>query len=177
MNLTFENISGTMILTDPELKYPSWCQAVVPKVKTGKWSVGYDSLHRKDKTLITFLYVYNIAAAMDNLGLISKIDNGEGSDLPFECAVNSGGFNISDLEEFKTKMEPNIRVKPNLGLGLTPNGVAVVAGFGNVNSYTVKGVKDSEGNYVAFSVVFIKQVQDDPEEDNGSEDEETNEED
>jgi hypothetical protein len=113
--------------------------------------------------------------------------------MPFSAGVDSGQFGFFDKEFYRNDEKAKELKKHNFGddydteegdewyracaditladeqWGVLPNGVVSSSGFGD-GSYRVFGQKDSNGEYVAFQVVFIE-AEEDEDEDEWGEDE------
>jgi len=180
MENTFEVTSGAIVCSDPCYTLDTWCMGIVENVKNGTWVA---DIERMDVdgwgNRIAVLEVRHIDHT--NVGF----DFNE--HLPFTGGVDSGQFGFfdkafyrndesaKDLEKYDfssdfDKEDGDIWYRAccqkTLGeesWGVLPNGAVSSSGFGD-GSYDVFGVKNKDGEYVAFAVVYIW---DDEDEDEG----------
>jgi hypothetical protein len=172
MEKSFEVISGELVCSDPCYSLDVWCMGVVDNVKKGTWVADVERSDEGDwGNRIAMLSVRHID---HNSNTPLELEN----ELPFVGGVDSGQFGFFDKDFYrndesakdlgKYNFSPDYdreegdqwyRACANLTLdseqwGVLPNGVVSSSGFGD-GSYGVFGEKNAEGEYVAFSVVFI----------------------
>jgi hypothetical protein len=194
MSKVFSVTSGKMVCSDPCYSIPTWCQGVIENVKNGKWEAGIatsDEGSRGER--ITHLWVYNLDAAIKNPSLVSDIENYRGHKLPFSGGVDSGQFGFFDFAHYRNDESAKDLTKYNFrenfdqesgdqwyraccnitltdeSWGVLPFGTVSSSGYGD-GSYIVKGIKDDNGEYVAFCVEYIGQYDEDDEDDDWDED-------
>jgi hypothetical protein len=176
---TFNIESGKMVCSDPCYSIPTWCQGVMENVKTGEWVAGIET---SDEGVfgerISRLWVYNLESSIMNPLLISQIESFQGDELSFSAGVDSGQFGFFDFKHYRNDESAKDLEKVDFGenydresgdewyracgkltlgdesWGLLPFGVVSSSGFGD-GAYMVKGIKDDDGEYVAFCVEFI----------------------
>ena len=185
MAKTFQVTSGKMVCSDPCYSIPTWCQGIVDNVKNGVWEAGIkESDEGAWGTRIAYLWVYNIEAVTKNPQILSDIETYHGSPMPFAGGVDSGQFGFFDFAHYRNDASAEGLPKSYFGddydresgdawyracaeltlgeesWGELPHGVVSSSGFGD-GSYGVVGIKDDEGQYVAFCVEFIGNDEDD----------------
>lgn len=196
MNNVFEITSGKIVCSDPCYSIPTWCQGVIDNVKNGKWIAGVATSDEGSwGERISRLWIYNHEAAINDRLIIHEIENYNGSELPFSAGVDSGQFGFFDFNHYRNDESAKDLKKYGFGddfdresgdqwyracceltlgnesFGVLPFGVVSSSGFGD-GSYLVKGIKNSEGLYVAFCVEFISDIEGgewDDDDDDGSE--------
>ena len=176
---SFNVTSGGIILSDPSIEISSWVQANISNVKNGVWEC--DIIRKEPHSdKISMLYAYNVEAAIDNPEIMQQIMFNEGRLLPFNIQVHEGTFGFFDHDNYGNSSGERLSLCRELTnskneWGVLPYGVVARAGFGNTSQYTAKGIKLLEGQYVAFSIEFIKEVIRDSEDLIDDEDEEEDE--
>lgn len=168
---TFEIVSGKIVCSDPCYPIPVWCQGIVENVKNGTWIADVS----KDGSRIARLSIRHSECDSFYLDRQTKLD--------FDCGVDSGQFGFFDHTAYRNDASAHDLPKidfnnPNSesgddwyracckitlekkAWGIMPYGVVSSSGHGD-GSYDVKGVKNDEGLYVAFSVDFISDEYDD----------------
>jgi len=183
MENKFEIKSGKAVLSDPCYELGTWCQGVVDKVKNGEWIGDVDYLDagdwgRRVTALLSHHKDYHTTA--DEVFAT-------GEKLPFDGGVDSGQFGHFDYDGYRNdetiagvkrisedadiirEEEPwySICCDRTLGdkrFGVIPLGVVSSSGYGD-GSYDTYGVKNADGEYVAFATMFINEVaeEDEPE--------------
>jgi hypothetical protein len=189
MEKTFEVTSGVIVCSDPCYTIPTWCQGVVENVKKGTWIAEVektDSGSWGDR--IATLTIVNKDSLDKDITLSNRVEEMYSTEpLNFGAGVDSGQFGFFDKDfyrndesakdlkkygfgdDFETKSGDSwYRACCDLTLdkeqwGVLPNGAVSSSGFGD-GSYDVFGIKNDEGEYVAFSVVFIWNDEDEEEE-------------
>lgn len=179
MSKVFNVISGKMVCSDPCYEIPTWCQGVIENVKNGKWEAGIATLDGGSRgERITHLWVYNLDAAVKNPSLVINIESYRGDELPFDGGVDSGQFGFFDFTHYRNDESAKDLPKCDFGenfdqesgdqwyracskitltnesWGVLPFGTVSSSGYGD-GSYIVKGIKDDNGEYVAFCVEYI----------------------
>lgn len=185
MSRVFNVTSGKMVCSDPCYEIPTWCQGIIENVKNGKWEAG---IATSDEGVwgerVSHLWVYNLEAAINNPNLVREIEAFQGHELPFSGGVDSGQFGFFDLAHYRNDESAKELKKYDLGpnydresgdewyraacdltlgsekWGVLPFGAVSSTGYGD-GSYMVKGIKDENGEYVAFCVEYIGQDEDD----------------
>lgn len=199
MSRVFNVTSGKMVCSDPCYEIPTWCQGVIDNVKNGKWEAGIATSDEGSwGERISHLWVYNLEAAIKNPSLVRDIERFMGHELPFSGGVDSGQFGFFDFAHYRNDESAKDLTKQDFGddydrksgdqwyracceltlgtdsFGVLPFGAVSSSGYGD-GSYTVRGIKDDEGLYVAFCVEYIGQDED--EDDEWDEDDEFSDED
>lgn len=179
MSRVFSVTSGKMVCSDPCYEIPTWCQGIIEKVKNGKWEAGVETVDTGSwGERIAYLWVYNLEAAIKNPSLVGDIESYCGHELPFSAGVDSGQFGFFDFAHYRNDESAKDLTKHNFGenydresgdqwyracceltlsdesWGVLPFGAVSSSGYGD-GSYTVKGIKDDNGEYVAFCVEYI----------------------
>jgi len=181
MSKVFKVTSGTMVCSDPCYSIPTWCQGIVSNVKNGNWEAGIETSDEGSwGERIARLWVYNLEAAIKDPSIVKTIENGGGHEMPFSAGVDSGQFGFFDHANYRkddsAKDLPQYDFGGQFGMGtnegdawygacchltlgeenwgVLPNGVVSSSGYGD-GSYGVTGIKNDEGQYIAFCVVFI----------------------
>jgi hypothetical protein len=165
---TFEIISGNIVASDPcyVLETNPTCMGVIDNVKKGTWEISIEE------------EFFGNRIAVFNINHIDRRANGQPFTFPFSACVDSGQFGFFDKDFFR-----NDKIAENLpksdfgddydnqegdswyravceitlgedGYGVVPSGAVSSSGYGD-GSYDVVGFKDSSGEWVAFSVTFI----------------------
>jgi hypothetical protein len=187
MSRLFNVTSGKMVCSDPCYEIPTWCQGIVENVKNGKWEAGIASSDEgSGRERISHLWVYNLEAAINNPNLVREIETYQGHELGFVGGVDSGQFGFFDFDHYRNDESAKDLKKYDFGgdyispkesgeewyhaacnltlgdesWGVLPFGAVSSSGYGD-GSYMVKGIKDNNGQYVAFCVEFIGQDEDD----------------
>jgi len=184
MENVFEVTSGSMVCSDPcyTLDPPVWCMGIADNVKNGTWNAEIERMDLGDwGNRISMLKVWHKDYAETKL----EIEN----ELSFVGGVDSGQFGFFDKDFYRNDEKAKDLPKYGFGSGyddknvgeqwylacvdktlnndqwgVLPNGVVSSSGLGD-GSYSVFGEKNDEGEYIAFSVVFI--WEDELEEDEG----------
>lgn len=189
MSQKFEVTSGKLVLTDPCYKIPTWCQGVVDNVKKGTWVTDVEKTDGSDGWGVRCgaLYAVNEEALNKNPNLIDKV-RGFGSNdlhlLDFDGGVDSGQFGYFDHEHYRNDESAKDLPKEYFGegwdeeagdvwyracavitladvsWGVLPHGVVSSSGYGD-GSYPTYGIKDENGEYVAFITIFIGMEEED----------------
>jgi len=171
----FEIVSGTLVCSDPCYSIPTWCQGIVENVKKGTWVADVE----EDES-------WGRRIAELRINHVNHFLSGKFEEMPFSAGVDSGQFGFFDKEFYRNDEKAKELKKYNFGddydteegdewyracaditladeqWGVLPNGVVSSSGFGD-GSYRVFGQKDSNGEYVAFQVVFIEAEEDEDE--------------
>ena len=183
MRKEFEVTSGSMVCSDPCYNTDVWCMGIVDNVKNGTWVAEVDKKNMGDwGERIASLFVANKDMLEKNPKLVDEVFADE--PLGFVGGVDSGQFGFFDKAFYKNDESANDLQKYEFGVdydkevgdkwyracanitlgveswGVLPNGVVSSSGFGD-GSYDVFGLKNSEGEYIAFAVVFIYDDEDD----------------
>jgi hypothetical protein len=194
MSKVFNVTSGKMVCSDPCYEIPTWCQGIIENVKNGKWGAGITTSDEGSwGERVSHLWVYNLEAAVNNPYLVREIETFNGHELPFSGGVDSGQFGFFDFTHYRNdESAKNLekcdfgknwdakegdtwyRAVSNLTLGgeqwgVLPFGTVSSSGYGD-GSYMVKGIKDDNGQYIAFCVEYIGQSDDENEYDGDDED-------
>ena len=172
----FEITSGSLVCSDPCYTTDIWCMGTVNNVKKGTWSAEVD-----ERTVgawgkrITQLRVYHTNSSVETMS--SKWE-----ELPGTFGVDSGQFGFFDAEHYRKADSVKEQTKYDFGgdyltdgndrdgdewyhacchltlgpdsWGTIPNGAVSSSGYGD-GSYDVYGLKNADGEYIAFTVVFI----------------------
>jgi hypothetical protein len=165
---TFEIVSGTLVCSDPCYSIPTWCQGIVENVKKGTWYVEVEEVTSCGERIAELRIQHK-----DNHTISGRFE-----EMPFDAGVDSGQFGFFDKEFYRNDYKAKELKKHDFGKGydtekgdewyraccdltlssnqwgILPNGVVSSSGFGD-GSYKVFGQKDSNGEYVAFQVIFI----------------------
>jgi hypothetical protein len=182
MRKNFVIKSGKIVLSDPCYELGTWCQGVIDKVKNGVWMAEIvDTIDGGGRISRLIAYHIDFPTTTDNI-----TDDGEL--LPFDGGVDSGQFGYFDFDEYR-KDESVIGVKriaddsqqiicedepfysiccdrtlSNDMWGVIPFGVISSSGYGD-GSYPTYGIKNSDGEYVGFTTIFIDYDEDFEDED------------
>ena len=175
----FEITSGTMVISDPCYKIPTWCQGVVERVKNGTWVADVEKMQTWGER-VSVLFAFNEQALEDTL------KNGWGKELNFDFGVDSGQLGFFDLEHYQNDISAVDLPKEDFGVdydvesgdswyrsvcsltlsseqwGVLPFGVASSSGYGD-GSYPVFAVTNEYDEYVGFMAIFIGEEEDDEE--------------
>jgi hypothetical protein len=198
MSKIFNVTSGKMVCSDPCYTLDTWCLGVIDNVKNGKWEADIANSNQGDwGDRISHLWVFNVDAVIDNPKLRRDIETFKGHTLPFSFGVDSGQFGFFDFANYRNDESAKdlkkyefgddfdrqegdewYRVCADLTLGkdswgVLPNGAVSSSGFGD-GSYEVRGIKDNNGEYVAFCVEYIGQEDEDDEVDDWGDEDEDN---
>jgi hypothetical protein len=189
MSKNFKIESGEMVLSDPCYEIPTWCQGIV-KVANGLWETDIERNSFGDR--IARLWAYNLEAAINDPKIIHRIEEGNGSPIPFSAGVDSGQFGFFDRVHYRNDESSKELPKQDFGdnwdrqdgdswyracceltlgedsWGVLPFGVVSTSGYGD-GSYMVVGIKNSNSEYIAIGITFISENDD---EDDDFEDEE-----
>jgi len=187
MNQKFEITSGSLVCSDPCYTTDVWCMSIVNGVKKGTWIANSNidtvpggwgerncdlTIHHKDV----------------------HINERAWEEISGTFGVDSGQFGFFDADHYRKAESVKDMAKYDFGKdylsdhtdpdadkwyhacakitldnpeswGVLPNGVVSSSGLGD-GSYDVYGIKNVEGEYVAFRVVFIDmdELQEDEEE-------------
>lgn len=183
MSRNFKIESNRMVLSDPCYEHPKnggvWCQGIA-NVVNGIWEADIEEINGR----ISKLYAYNLNAAIDDPTIKSRIEKFGGTPLAFTAGVDSERFGFFDYDMYRNDESAKDLPKSNFGddfdtndgdswyracceltlsdeaWGVIPFGVVSRSGFGD-GSYQVTGIKNSNSEYVALSIVFIKENEDD----------------
>ena len=191
MEKTFEVTSGVIVCSDPcyTIDPPTWCQGVVENVKKGTWIAEVektDSSSWGDR--IATLTIVNKDSLDKDITLSNRVEEMYSTEpLNFGAGVDSGQFGFFDKDFYRNDESAKDLKKYYFGddfdrengdswyraccdltlgtesWGVLPNGAVSSSGFGD-GSYDVFGIKNDEGEYVAFSVVFIWNDEDEEDE-------------
>jgi hypothetical protein len=192
MSKIFNVTSGKMVCSDPCYTLDTWCLGVINNVKNGKWEADIANSNEGDwGDRISHLWVFNVDAVIDNPKLKQDIETFKGHTLPFSFGVDSGQFGFFDFANYRNDESAKDLKKYEFGddfdrqegdvwyraccdltlgdkhWGVIPFGAVSSSGFGD-GSYEVRGIKDNNGEYVAFCVEYIGQ-EDDEDDDWGDE--------
>jgi len=185
MSKVFNVTSGKMVCSDPCYEIPTWCQGVIENVKNGKWAAGVATSDEGSwGERVSHLWVYNLEAAIKDPTIVREIESYRGHELPFSGGVDSGQFGFFDFANYRNDESAKELKKHDFGenydresgdewyraaceltlggesWGILPFGAVSSSGYGD-GSYMVKGIKDDNGEYVAFCVEYIGQDEDD----------------
>jgi len=166
----FQITSGKIVASDPAYSIPTWCQGIIENVKNGTWVVIPD---KHD--------VRGWGERVCKLTVTHKdfnFDNFVSEELPFVGGVDSGQFGFFDYDLYRNDESAKDLEKYNFGddferesgdiwyravchltlssdhWGVLPNGAVSSSGIGD-GSYPVYGIKDKDGQYIGFQVIFI----------------------
>jgi hypothetical protein len=193
MSKIFNVTSGKMVCSDPCYDLGTWCQGVIDNVKNGKWEADIANSNEGDwGHRISHLWVFNVEAVINNPSIKREIETFKGHTLPFSFGVDSGQFGFFDHANYRNDESAKELKKYEFGddfdnkegdtwyracadltlgkdsWGVIPFGAVSSSGFGD-GSYEVRGIKDSNGEYVAFCVEYIGQDDEDEFDDWGDE--------
>ena len=176
----FEITSGAMICSDPCYTTDVWCMRAVNNVKKGTWSAEVDEPDMGGwGKRIAQLRVYHTNSSVETM-------SSEWEKLPGTFGVDSGQFGFFDAEHYRKADSVKEQTKYDFGddtddsdrdgeewyraccyltlgeesWGVIPNGVVSTSGYGD-GSYNVYGLKNADGEYIAFTVVFIDTYEED----------------
>jgi hypothetical protein len=190
MSKNFKIESGEMVLSDPSYQIPTWNQGIV-KVANGLWETDTERNSFGDR--IARLWAYNLEAAINDPKIIHRIEEGNGSPIPFSAEVDSGQFGFFDRVHYRNDESSKELPKRDFGddwdsqdgdswyraccelkhsedsWGVLPFGVVSKSGHGD-GTYSVVGIKNSNSEYIAIGITFISE--NDSDEDDDFEDEE-----
>jgi hypothetical protein len=183
MSRNFKIESNRMVLSDPCYEHPknggTWCQGIA-NVVNGIWEADIEKVEGR----ISKLYAYNLNAAIDDPTIKSRIEKFGGTPLPITAGVDSGQFGFFDYDMYRNDEIAKDLPKKDFGddwdesegdswyrvccklilsdesWGTIPFGVVSASGYGD-GSYQVTGIKNSNSEYVALSVIFIIDIGDD----------------
>ena len=194
MSKIFNVTSGKMVCSDPCYELDTWCLGVIDNVKNGKWEAGIETSNEGSwGQRISYLWVYNVEAVINNPSIRNQIEAFGGHTLPFSFGVDSGQFGFFDFANYRNDESAKDLKKYDFGgdfnspkengeewyracceltlgtenWGVIPFGAVSSSGYGD-GSYEVRGIKDANGEYVAFCVEYIGQ-DDDEDDDWGDE--------
>lgn len=180
MEKTFEVTSGVMVCSDPCYTLDTWCQGVIENVKKGTWIAQIDKADTGSWGIrVASLTIVNKEALETDTTLSNAVENMYSNEpLNFSGGVDSGQFGFFDKDSYRNDESAKDLKKYDFGKGfekesgdswyrvccdltldkeqwgVLPNGAVSSSGFGD-GSYPVFGIKNNEGEYVAFSVLFI----------------------
>jgi hypothetical protein len=177
MKKNFVIKSGKIVLSDPCYDLGTWCQGVIDKVKNGVWIAEIEDTTDFGGRISRLLaYHINFPTTSDDIA-----DDGEL--LPFEGGVDSGQFGYFDFDEYRSdesvqgvprlaeQDQPIIREdEPFYSIccdrtltkdmwGVIPFGVISSSGVGD-GLYPTYGIKNGDGEYVAFTTIFLDRDED-----------------
>ena len=183
MSRNFKIESNRMVLSDPCYEHPknggTWCQGIA-NVVNGIWEADIEKIDGR----ISKLYAYNLNAAIDDPTIKSRIEKFGGTPLPITGGVDSGQFGFFDYNMYRNDESAKDLTKADFGddfdinegdswyracceltlsdeaWGTIPFGVVSRTGYGD-GSYQVTGIKNSNSEYVALSIIFIEENEDD----------------
>jgi len=189
----FEIVSGTVVASDPCYVIPTWCQGIIENVRKGTWLAKVDVSDEGAWGMrIASLTIVNKEALNPQLER-EIVDMYSTEPLNFDGGVDSGQFGFFDKDFYRNNEVAKDLEKENFGddydredgdgwyracakitladesWGVLPNGAVSSSGYGD-GSYDVFGIKDANGEYVALSVLYI--VDDEDEVDEWDEEEE-----
>jgi hypothetical protein len=191
MSKNFKIESGEMVLSDPSYQIPTWNQGIV-KVANGLWETDIERIDSFGDR-IARLWAYNLDAAINDPKIIHRIEEGNGSPIPFSAEVDSGQFGFFDRVHYRNDESSKELPKRDFGddwdsqdgdswyraccelkhsedsWGVLPFGVVSKSGHGD-GTYSVVGIKNSNSEYIAIGITFISE--NDSDEDDDFEDEE-----
>jgi hypothetical protein len=191
MSKNFKIESGEMVLSDPSYQIPTWNQGIV-KVANGLWETDIERIDSFGDR-IARLWAYNLEAAINDPKIIHRIEEGNGSPIPFSAEVDSGQFGFFDRVHYRNDESSKELPKRDFGddwdsqdgdswyraccelkhsedsWGVLPFGVVSKSGHGD-GTYSVVGIKNSNSEYIAIGITFISE--NDSDEDDDFEDEE-----
>ena len=184
MRKEFKIKSGKMVLSDPCYDLGAWCQGVIDNVKNGEWVAdAQDTIAFGGRIVRLTAYHIDYPTSSDDIQF-------DGELMDFDGGVDSGQFGYFDFSEYRNDKsiigveriaEPSQiiicedepfysiccdRTLSNDMWGVIPFGVISSSGIGD-GSYPTYGIKNGDGEYVAFTTIFL-----DPDEDFDDEEEE-----
>ena len=167
----FEVTSGVIVCSDPCYEIPTWCQGIVENVKKGTWIADTESVNsfgdRISKLRVCHESEFSLRGEWEMLDFTAGVDSGQfgffdkDSYRNDEIAKGLEKYDFGDMfPQTKESGEDWYRACCKLTLseenwGTIPNGVVSSSGYGD-GSYDVWGCKDSNGEYIAFEIVFIE---------------------
>ena len=185
MRKQFEITSGSLVCSDPCYATDVWCMETVNNVKKGTW-VAHSNIEtvgswgqRNCDLIIHHKDVHINERAFERISGSFGVDSGQFGffdadhyrkadsvkDMP---KYDFGGQFLTDDSDVDGDTWYAACCKITLdepeSYGVLPNGVVSSSGFGD-GSYDVYGIKDAQGEYVAFQVIFIDLDELDEEED------------
>jgi hypothetical protein len=150
---TFENKSGTLVVTDPAYDLGTWCQSVIENAAKGKWFAFVDK-GRFTKLGIRCMQLH----AVHEDALYEKVTYKWEESGP-EICVDSANAGIFDLDAYpKGKTDDFIQqcyelTNTKKGAGVIEGGVVSDSGLGD-GIYDVYVATDNDGRTVAVTIVF-----------------------
>ena len=163
----FEIKSGVVVCSDPCYEIPTWTQGIIDNVKNGNWA--HYIIENEDGRVSTLVVHHSNYDLTD----ITKL----GVDHIGSYGVDSGQFGFFDKVSYRNDDSavglPKVdwdhqddedgyewykacakQTLSDESYGLVPNGIVTSSGYGD-GVYPVSGAKNSDGEYVAFSVNFL----------------------
>jgi hypothetical protein len=186
MSKNFKIESGEMVLSDPSYQIPTWNQGIV-KVANGLWETDIERIDSFGDR-IARLWAYNLDAAINDPKIIHRIEEGNGSPIPFSAEVDSGQFGFFDRVHYRNDESSKELPKRDFGddwdsqdgdswyraccelkhsedsWGVLPFGVVSKSGHGD-GTYSVVGIKNSNSEYIAIGITFISENDNDEDDD------------
>lgn len=184
--MKFEIISGEVVLSDPCYDTDTWCMGIVDNVAKGTWEA---SVLEYDDGRIARLAA--VKTGTKNVSYLLEGYVGGLEKLPFTFGVDSGQFGFFDKQFYRDdnsvaglkresrqilcEDEPFYsfccdRTMTYEQWGTLPYGVVSSSGYGD-GSYDVFGLKNENGEYIAFMAIFIDIDFEDDEDEYDEEDE------
>lgn len=176
----FQITSGSLVCSDPCYTTDVWCMGIVDNVMKGTWiaEVEHGNFGGWGERIAELTICHE-----------SRYPGyGKWEELPGSFGVDSGQFGFFDNEHYRKADSVKTMKKYDFGgdyltdesdpdgeewyhacceltlgpesWGVLPNGVVSSSGFGD-GSYGVYGLKNDQGEYVAFQVVFIETEEED----------------
>ena len=176
----FQITSGSLVCSDPCYTIDTWCMGIVNNVMKGTWiaEVMEDNFGGWGDRIAELTVCHESRYP----------GHGKWEELPGSFGVDSGQFGFFDNEHYRKADSVKTMKKYDFGgdyltddsdpdgdewyhacceltlgpesWGVLPNGVVSSSGFGD-GSYPVYGLKNDQGEYVAFKVVFIEEEEED----------------
>lgn len=182
----FEITSGAMVCSDPCYTNDVWCMGIVNNVKSGTWSADVDETDGSSSwgRRIAKLRVHHTDSGVETMS--SKwikltgtfgVDSGQfgffdarhyrkADSVKDQTKHDFGGTDVADTDEEKWyRACCHLTLSPD-SWGVIPNGAVSSSGYGD-GSYDVYALKNAQGEYIAFTAVFIDQEEEEEDEGEG----------
>jgi len=184
----FQVTSGAMVCSDPCYTTDVWCMSTVNNVKNGTWAAEVDTVesygHRISELRVKHIDADTNGSKWEMLTGDFGVDSGQFGffdSVHYRKAASVKGVPLYDFGgDFLTDNSDRdgdiwYRACCNLTLGkdswgVIPHGAVSSSGYGD-SSYGVAALKDVNGQYIAFQVIFIGEEEDEDEDEFLDEDE------
>lgn len=167
----FEITSGSLVCSDPCYSTDVWCMGIVDNVKKGTWVAnstietigGWGErncdlvIHHEDTVINERMWEEipgSFGVDSGQFGFFDTEHYRKADSVQGLKRYDFGGHFPSDDDDIWYECCCNITLTNENKWGVLPNGVVSSSGLGD-GSYGVYGIKNAEGEYVAFKVIFI----------------------